>query len=158
MKQLLRLVIIAGIFLTSTIIIHTIRAPQATPAQRFRVACIPAEHAKHADRHLSPYAQLAHTTEDPETKKSWRCYFRFPARDVVCIPKIVATQQHIDSCPQFPAIDSTSNKICYILNKKQISIIELLQQKPPISPNTYTTSKNNFVKSWQEVRDILLGR
>ncbi len=157
MKQLLRYIMIFIFFIASTIAIHTIKAPQRLPSEGldgFRVACMPAHIAvaTNADKKLIPYAQLAHTTAEKQ-----RCYFRFLPSDITCIPKAVASRQPVSSCPQFPVIDGTPDKHCYLLNKKYIPLSEELKKKPAVSASTYVTDKNVIgKKTWQEVRDILL--
>jgi hypothetical protein len=163
MKHLPRICMIILFLLASTIIIHTTKAPQKLPLQGFRVACMPANAAtaSDADKQLLPYAQLAHTSyqEEDASKKLWRCYFRFAPRDLVCMKKEIADRQPTtQQCPNFPTIDGGSKKTCYLLNTKFLALTNLLQKKPTVSTNVYTTRKNVFVKTWPEVRDILLGK
>lgn len=141
--------------IVSTIVIHTMKAPQRIPVKGFRVACMSAADATatEADKNLIPYAQIAHTTAENQ-----RCYFRFSPQDIVCIPKSVADRQpKTNTCPQFPTIDGTPHKFCYLLNKKFVPLSEELKKTPSISADTYITNKNVMVKTWQDVRDILLG-
>ena len=158
MKHLYRFLLIMSFFLISTVIMHTIKAPEKLPNPGFRVACMPAEAAPHDDKPLIPYAQLAHTSaEDNGSSKLWRCYFRFAPRDLVCIPKEVALRRS-DPCPNFPPVEGIAPKTCYLLNNKFQTVVKLLQKKPAVTINSYITSKNALVKTWQEVRDILLGK
>lgn len=155
MKQLHRFIIISIALITSTIVIHSIKAPQQVPLKEYRVACIPASEAAaaDADKNLIPYAQIAHTSSE-----NLRCYFRFSIHDVVCIPKSVAArQQKVNMCPQFPTIDGTPHKFCYLLNKKHAPLSEELKKKPAISAQKYIPNRNVIVRTWQQVRDILLG-
>lgn len=155
MKQLIRFIIIAVVLIASTIVIHSIKAPQQLPLKEYRVACIQATDAAttDADKKLIPYAQIAHTSAE-----NLRCYFRFSIHDVVCTPKAAAArQQHMNSCPQFPTMDGSPHKFCYFLNKKHVPFSQELQKKPAISADKYIPNKNVIVKTWQDVRDVLLG-
>lgn len=159
MKQAKRLLVLAGLFLASIVAIHTIRAPHKVSLSGFRVACLPATEAPNADKALAPYAQVAHTSqENTNSSQLWRCYFKFSPQDLVCTPQKTAVRQGMTSCPHIPSIDSGHNKTCYLLNKKHATLIDLLQKTPPVPLTTYTTNKNALVKTWQEVRDILLGK
>lgn len=159
MKHWQRFLLIFGVFLASIIIMNiTPKSSSQLPYQGFRVACLPARKGKEADHHLIPYAQIAHTTFANETAKApIRCYFRFSAHDIVCVPKSVAIRQGIKKCPTFPSIEASTAKTCYILNNKHIQLITLLKKKPPANLNQYTTRRKLLVNTWQEVRDMLLA-
>ncbi len=159
MKHVRRFMLISGCLLLSIIIIHVTKAPQKLSYQGFYVACLPANKTTQSDKQLIPYAQIAHTSlEENSSPKSWRCYFRFLPRDVICTPQSVASRQGISSCPHFPSIDGTSDKKCYVLNQKHMPLITMLQKKPPVSVNVFTNKKEVLVQTWQQVRDILLGK
>lgn len=160
MKHWQRFVLISSTLIISIIIIQlTCKGPPKLPNQDFRLACLPVQKNKQADHHLSPYAQIAHTSFSDEKKnKRVRCYFRFSPQDLICIPKSVAQRKGINQCPQFPSIEGAPHKTCYVLNQKHMPLITLLEQIPPVDIHTYTNRKNIIVNTWQEARDVLLGK
>ena len=158
MKHWQRFSLIFILFIASIIVINSsTKAPRAINNNAFKVACIPATNPTISDRQLLPYAQIAHTTyceEDPN--QPLRCYLRFKPRDIICVPKKIATRKGVEQCPQYPGIAGNASKRCYILNKEFEPLLQLLQKKPPVPIETYANPKRSIVKTWQEARDILL--
>lgn len=159
MSPFRRFLVILICIVASSVIVQFSKAPTSVPYRGYRVACMPLNSAKKeaADKNLIPYAQIAHTSFSPEDPAlQYRCYFRFAPQDVVCTPPSIATRRNVQSCAQFPTIDGNSKKQCYVLNNKLIPLTENLKKQPPVNIQSYLTDSTAIVKSWQEVRDMLL--
>ena len=149
-----RLFIILTCLVGSMVLIHrTTNAPARLKIHGFSVACLPInDRIGQADEQLRPYFHVAHTTleEKGSPVSSYRCYFRFPIKDVACMP--INAGKRNPSLANCPCFITSIKKACYFLNKKHAELITLLKQKPPISHKRYNGC---VVETWQEVRDKL---
>lgn len=154
-----RLLAVGACLALSFIAIHytKARSPYYIPKVDYKVACIPAPKSKHEedklDEKLKPYFHVAHTSQEPSGSivPSYRCYFRFPVRDVACMPPHVAMRNNtVRGCPRFMNTEETS---CYFLDRKYDSLLQLIKRRPPVSKNVYQAK---VVKDWREIRDELL--
>src|SRR5579872_1417434 len=161
MKLIARRLLFVGVSLvTSFVIINytKARSPYYIPKVSYAAACIPAPQSKRAeeilDEKLKPYYHLVYTSKEPagSAVTSYRCYFRFPASDVACMPSKVALRNtKVEGCPQFVKTEDTA---CYFLNPKYQGLQSLLKRRPPVSKDNFQTK---VVKNWTDVRDVLLS-
>lgn len=161
MEHFKRFLVVAALFIFSMVGIHKARALKRLPYQGYRVACIPVESAKkqQADSQLMPYAQIAHNAQRQDGDNiTYRCYFRFAPKDLICTPQHIAKQKNMHQCPNIKTIDGSAKKLCYVLNQQFAPLISLLKKDPPVAMESYMPNQSNVVERWQQVRDILLGK
>lgn len=161
MEHFKRFLAVCTVFILSMIAMHKVRALRNLPYQGYRVACIPLENAKkqNADTQLLPYAQIAHNSMRQDGDNiTYRCYFRFAPKDLICTPKHLAKEQNLQGCPKMCTIDGSSKKLCYLLNQQFAPLINQLKKDPTVPMESYMPNQSNVVERWQQIRDILLGK
>lgn len=156
MNSVWRLLSILACLSISIIIINKIKTSYSVPARGVKIACIPLnnnEAAADLDKKLNNYYHIAHTTHEPKGAGSFRCYFRFPTREIACVPVEVADRnQALSECTSF---SQSEDRSCYFFNRKKYArLIDTLKREPAVSKESY---QGQTAKTWQEARDILIN-
>lgn len=150
-----RLLSIIGCFALSIALIRVVKTASVVASPEVKIACIPLNHATadELDAKLNDYYHIAHTTVEPKGASPFRCYFRFPIRDIACVPAAIASRnQSLSECT---SITRSENRSCYFFNKRKYArLIDLLKREPAVSKDTY---QGQDVTTWQEARDILIN-
>lgn len=148
-----RLACIFSCLVVSILIINKIKTSCFAPVKGIKIACVALDHdsASDLDHKLHDYYHIAHTTHESHGAP-YRCYFRFPSRDLACVPQTVADRnEYLSECAHFTQKD---DRACYFFNRKKYArLIDTLKREPTVSKDSY---HGRAMKTWQEVRDFLI--
>jgi hypothetical protein len=148
-----RLITIGFLFTFSVVVMFMYNTHTQEDLNLYAVACLPEGREKYGqDQKLKDYYHIAHTP-----REGGRCYFRFPASDVVIMNPRQAQFIQNNQSPTGTwelTYPSSSGRTCFFKNKEKYQgLIEMLRRQPPVNHETYGARVFN---DWTQVKSYLL--